>query len=102
MTKRKYVDVNVSWCYGECSPTAKIPLSDWDAILRGKKKGAFAWYWYEGKRYGASFHFNHKGPGTLSVTYDDGGEGFIGRISEADIVGGEYRDPEDKILGPKS
>ena len=96
MTKRKYVDVTVSWCYGECSPTAKVPLEDWQQILRGTKVSTFAGYWYEGAKYNALFNFNYKGPGTLYVTYDDGGEGFIGHIWEADILGGEYPDPDDQ------
>lgn len=90
MSKRKYVDVNVSWCYGDCSPTAKVPLKSWEAILQGEKVSADASYWYEGERFFADFQFNHAGPGTLLVTYDDGGVGFDGNIEDAQIVGGHY------------
>lgn len=92
MTKRKYVDVNVSWCYGECSPTAKVSLEEWERILKGEHVVVDACYWYEGKRYSAYFSFNGSGRGTLTVGYEDGGEGFIGRIGQADITGGEYRE----------
>lgn len=95
MTKRKYVDVNVSWCYGDCSPTAKLSLDEWQAILRGEEIGTDVRYGYEGKKYTAIFLFNVEGPGTLRVTYDDGGVGFEGRISEATITGGSYPDDRD-------
>jgi hypothetical protein len=90
MSKRKYVDVTVSWCYGDCRPTAKIPLADWDEVLKGNPVDASTTYGYEGKRYHAYFAFNYEGRGSLKVTYDDGGEGFIGDISDAEIVGGTF------------
>jgi len=90
MGVRKYVYVNVSWCYGDCSPTAKVPLADWDKILKGKKVSASAGYWYEGKRFSAYFSFNHDGPGTLLVGYNDGGVGFDGHVNDAMIVGGVF------------
>lgn len=96
MTKRKYVDVTVSWCYGECCPTAKVTLAEWDAIRGGQEHAAVTSYWYEGKEFTALFAFNHNGKGSLRVSYDDGGEGFIGDIWEADIVGGEYPMPDEE------
>lgn len=48
MAKRKYVEVNVSWSYGECSPTAKVPPALWDKIQKGATASIKAFYWYEG------------------------------------------------------
>jgi len=96
MTKRKYVDVTVSWGNDDCTPTAKISLAEWEDIRNGKKVSASTTYWYEGEKYDAYFEFNEGGRGNLRVSYAnanedwDGGEGFIGTIAEADILGGTF------------
>lgn len=89
MTKRKYVDVTVYWGGGGVEATVKIPNADWEKIRRGKKYEECASYWYEGERFTACFHFNSPKKGDLYVTYNDGGEGFIGEISQAIIKGGD-------------
>ena len=91
MAKRKYVDVNVSWCNDECSPTTKVSLAEWQKILKGKKVVTGARYWYDGERFSAYFSFNRDGYGSLRVGYgEDGGVGFEGRINDATIVGGVF------------
>jgi hypothetical protein len=94
VTKRKYVDVNVSWCYGDCSPTAKVPLADWESVCQGKEIHVSTSYWYEGKRYNVSFHFNVPQAGVLSLTGDDGDAPFEDNIKEAKITGGVYSKKE--------
>jgi hypothetical protein len=89
MTKSKYVDVTVDWADGVVVATVKIPIADWEEIRKGKKYVECTNYWYEGRRFTAGFHFNSPKKGGLRVTYNDGGEGFIGEISEAIIKGGE-------------
>jgi hypothetical protein len=89
MTKRKYVDVTVFWADGGVEATVKIPIVDWEKIRKGKKYTESTNYWYEGERFTAWFDFNSPKKGELYVTYDGGGEGFIGDISEAIIKGGE-------------
>lgn len=89
MTKRKYVDVTVFWGNGGVVATVKIPIADWEEIRRGNEYTESTTYWYEGERFTACFHFNSPKKGGLRVTYNDGGVGFIGEISQAMIKGGE-------------
>lgn len=89
MTKRKYVDVTVYWGGGGVVATVKIPIDDWEDIRSGNEYTESTTYWYEGKRFTACFDFNSPKTGGLRVTYNDGGEGFIGKISQATIKGGE-------------
>jgi len=89
MTKRKYVDVTVYWGDGCVEATVKVPIADWEEIRKGDEYTECTNYWCEGKRFTACFHFNSPKKGGLLVTYDDGGEGFLGDISEATITGGE-------------
>lgn len=93
MSKRKYVDVNVGWSNGSCSPTTRVPLKDWKRIVLGERIWTSASYWYEGQKSSASFAFNHAGRGTLRVGYGDGGVGFDGSIRSATITGGEFPEP---------
>ena len=69
--------------------TVKVPIADWEEIRKGDEYTECTNYWCEGKRFTACFHFNSPKKGGLLVTYDDGGEGFLGDISEATITGGE-------------
>ena len=93
VSKRNYVDVNVKWADGECSPTTKVPLDEWKQIVLGQPISTPATYRYEGQKYSADFAFNHAGRGTLLVGYDEGGVGFDGSISDATITGGEFPEP---------
>jgi len=97
MGKRKYVYVTVRWADGLCTPTTKITLAEWAEILAGDEADTDATYWYEGRIYNASFHFNWNLRGLLRVSYspadsnepEDCGTGFEGQITEAEVVGGE-------------
>ena len=63
-----------------------LSLKQWQQIQSGQElrisgKG----YSYEGERFQDDWHFNHDGPGTLIVWYDDGGVGWDGRLSDAEV-----------------
>ncbi len=94
MTKRKYVDVSVIWGNDDCNPTAKVSLSDWDSVCAGKEVTVETTYWYEGKRYSASFAFNHPKRGDLTVFGEDATEPYADGIEHALITGGAYNPTE--------
>jgi hypothetical protein len=90
MTKRKYVDVTVSWCNDDCAPTAKVSLTDWESVCAGEGVTVGTSYWYEGKRYPASFAFNHPEREDLTVFGVDGTEPYSDGIEHSLITGGTY------------
>jgi hypothetical protein len=75
------ISVSVEWGYD----LHHCPMSrrTWSRIVAGKAVLRKEPYWYEGERYTGEWHFNHRGRGTLLVTYDDGGVGFDGVLAEA-------------------
>jgi hypothetical protein len=59
---------------------------DWESILAGHKFSEFGeGYIYEGKEYQDYWVFSGGLDGALRVLYDDGGEGFIGTLEDAEI-----------------
>lgn len=79
------VKVTVYWGNDDVEASIEIPSESWQEIKEGERWGGESTYSYEGEEFTADWHFNCDGKGTLRVTYDDGGEGFIGDISEAYI-----------------
>jgi hypothetical protein len=78
------VVVSVEWGYEahECP----MALRTWRRLVAGKPVVRKEPYWYEGDRFTGVWQFNHSGPGTLLVTYDDEGVGFDGSLEDADIT----------------
>lgn len=87
-TDNRIVEVSVYWADDE--HTCTISGQTWDRILEGEEVLVEEPYWYEGQEYTGAWYFNHSGPGALRVGYDDGGTGFEGELSDAQItVNGE-------------
>ena len=66
---------------------------NWKKVLRGgplkiRGKG----YLYEGEFFWDYWYFEGGREGGLSVTYTGGGEGFIGKLSEAEVEEFNYGD----------
>lgn len=84
--KLKSVTLSVEWGCEIHSLT--IDPRNWAKIQAGKEWGTGGeTYYYEGERFSCYWDFNGRGePGSLIVSYgNDGGEGFTGSWSEADI-----------------
>jgi hypothetical protein len=84
--KLKSVTLTVEWGYELHSIT--IGPRVWQKIQAGKPWGTRGeTYDYEGERFGCYWDFNANGnPDSLVVHYgNDGGEGFTGGWSEADV-----------------
>jgi hypothetical protein len=85
--KLKSVTLTVEWGYELHSLT--IGPRVWQKIKAGKEWGTRGkTYYYEGERFGCYWSFNGRGkPGSLVVSYgNDGGEGYVGSWSGADIT----------------
>ena len=64
-----------------------LSMSEWEEILSGKefsKDGEG--YGYEGEEYFDLWWFEGGLDGDVEVTYDDGGTGFIGKLSDEEIT----------------
>lgn len=83
MTKRCVV-VNVEW--GDDLHACPMAMRTWRRIVKGEVVRRVEPYVYEGKRFVGEWHFNRDSFGALLVTYDDGGVGFDGSLSEATIT----------------
>ena len=84
--KLKSVTLSVEWGYEIHCLT--IGPRNWAKIQAGKPWGTGGeTYYYEGERFSCYWDFNANGnPDSLVVYYgNDGGEGFTGSWSEADI-----------------
>src|SRR5215469_1305300 len=81
---RRTVTISVYWDCVEAS--VKLTRQDWEAIKAGKKVGECGeGYWYEGKKYHDYWNFGGGLAGSLEVTYDGGGQGFVGKLCDAHI-----------------
>jgi hypothetical protein len=82
--KGKQVRISVYWP----DDWKEINLSpeEWEAVLAGEELCECGQgYSYEGEEFQNTWHFAGGLEGELRVTYDDGGEGFIGTLEEAEI-----------------
>ncbi len=63
-----------------------LSMSEWEEILSGKEftKGGEG-YVYEGEAYSDVWWFEGGMDGEVEVTYDDGGTGFSGNLSDEEI-----------------
>jgi hypothetical protein len=75
--------VSVEWGYAlyECP----MALRTWERVVAGRAVRRNEPYRYEGKRFTGRWDFNHRGKGTLLVTYDDYGVAFDGKLATAII-----------------
>lgn len=82
--KGKRVRVSVYW--SDDWKQIVLTPEDWESVLAGEEfKDAGEGYSYEGKNSQDWWYFSGGLQGALQVTYDDGGEGFIGKLEEAEI-----------------
>jgi hypothetical protein len=78
------VTVTVSWGYELHS--VRIGAARWRRIRRGELVIARSRGWYEGKSIPCRWYFDLNEETSLVVNYgNDGGEGFVGKISHATI-----------------
>jgi hypothetical protein len=78
------VRVTVSWGNDEVEVSLRLTRAEWETITKGEEfsKGGRGYY-YEGERFHDYWYFNNEHPGSLEVTYDDGGQGFVGDLDDA-------------------
>jgi hypothetical protein len=80
----KSIEFEASWYYDLIQVTLRVTRKEWDEIITGlnfAKKGRG--YMSEEGFCQDYWHFNYTGPGLLEVSYDDGGQGFVGSIEDA-------------------
>jgi hypothetical protein len=81
---RHGVTVTVSWGYELHS--VRIGAARWRRIRRGELVIARSRGWYKGKSFPCRWYFDLNEETSLVVNYgNDGGEGFVGKISHATI-----------------
>lgn len=80
----KMVVLSVYW--PEEWKSIEIGSSEWRKILRGKPYSDLGnGYSYDGVSFNDYWEFNEEYKGSCKVSYDDGGVGFEGNISECKI-----------------
>jgi hypothetical protein len=91
--------ISVSW--GDCVEVS-ITLSpkEWAAVVAGNPFSTYGdGYEYEGESFQDHWHLGGGLDGSLEVTYDDGGQGFVGSLKDADIGEHSVRRPKKKRKG---
>jgi hypothetical protein len=84
MSEKLGKELTVFWGGGAISVSLRLSEKDWSRIKLGKRmdrKGRG--YRYEGERFQDHWYFNFERPGSLRVTYDGDGDGFVGSIDDA-------------------
>lgn len=77
-------ELRVCWGDGAVSVGLRLSEEEWLQVKSGKRLGRRGrGYWYEGDRFQDHWYFNFEEAGSLRVTYDGGGDGFIGSIDDA-------------------
>ena len=80
----KGIKLSVYW--PDDRKTVYLTISEWEEILSGKEFiKAGNGYGYEGETYNDTWWFEGGIDGALEVTYDDGGTGFSGKLSDEEI-----------------
>jgi hypothetical protein len=82
----KKIYISVSWYYGLITPKLTLKKAEWKTIMQGlpfSKNGNG--YWSEEGFSHDYWLFNYGVPGSLEVEYDDGGQGFVGHLEDAQI-----------------
>jgi len=81
---RRTVTISVYWDCVEAS--VKLTRRDWEAIKAGGEFHEIGeGYYYEGEKFQDYWNFAGGLEGSLEVTYDGGGQGFVGRLCDAQI-----------------
>jgi hypothetical protein len=91
--------ISVSW--GDCVEVS-ITLSpkEWAAVKAGNPFSTCGdGYEYEGESFQDYWNLGGGLEGSLEVTYDDGGQGFVGSLRDAHIVEHPLRTPKKKYKG---
>jgi hypothetical protein len=65
--------------------TVELTAGEWSKVQLGEELHKTVQDFYEGSEFNYEFHFNSQmePDSSLVVTYDDGGVGFVGDISDA-------------------
>lgn len=81
----KEATVTVGW--GNERHSLTLTKRNWSKVRRGQElRIRGSGYWYEGRFFRDYWHFGGGLDGKLVVSYgEDGGEGFVGTLREADI-----------------
>lgn len=79
--------ISVEW--GNELHNCSMSERTWRLILKGKAVKRVVPYWSEGKKYKSEWFFNLNRLGDLVITYDEGGVGFDGHLSDALISNNE-------------
>lgn len=88
------VEIGVEWGYD--MHELSLDFVDWLCILQGDSYGKESSYYYEGKRFVATWSFDITGDCELEITYgDDGGTGWRGALSSVDVLQGKSIDGFD-------
>ena len=88
------VVIGVEWGYD--MHELSLDFVDWLCILQGDSYGKESSYYYEGKRFVATWSFDITGDYELEITYgDDGGTGWRGALSSVDALQGKSIDGFD-------
>jgi hypothetical protein len=84
--KKGGATISVSWGY-DVRVSVTLTPANWAKVQAGKEHGIRGeGYYYEGEFFRDYWVFNGKSEGSLFVGYgEDGGEGFIGSLSDATI-----------------
>ena len=80
--------VSVEWGYE--SHDLPVHMDDWIGILSGQRYFATCPYWYEGKRFTGTWHFDIGAEDALTVGYDGGGIGYQRSLSGVSIDGPDW------------
>ncbi|MBU1359386.1 MAG: hypothetical protein KKC79_17820 [Gammaproteobacteria bacterium] len=85
MTRRKYpIHVEIEAFYEIL--TCPMTLVAWNQVQAGHPVVQVEPYYYEGSRFLGTWTFNGSGPGTLYMSYDDGGAHFDGLLTQARVL----------------
>lgn len=85
MTKELGAIISLSWGYCVDVSITLTP-EEWAAIKAGESFSTCGdGYYYEGEAFQDYWHLGGGLQGSLEVTYDDGGPGFVGKLRDARI-----------------
>lgn len=83
---KPFITFHAVWGNDDVFVDLNLLKREWLAIKRGKKVTRWKTYAYEGRRHQSYWMFNYPTVGELEIGYDDGGQGFVGRIDDLDFT----------------
>lgn len=90
--------ISVSWDSVEVSIT--LSPQEWAAVKVGNPFSTCGdGYEYEGESFQDYWDLGGGLDGSLEVSYDDGGQGFVGSLKDGKIVEHALKDPKKKRIG---